>query len=78
MRIKRATSNDPRLLLLGPSDCGKSTFLKQFKIIYNVGFSEKEVIAYKDAMRRSVMDGLLLIYESMEKTPELIEVSCNC
>ena len=34
---------DPRILILGTADSGKSTLVKQLKIIHGGGFSEKEV-----------------------------------
>ena len=34
---------DPKVLLLGSSDSGKSTLLKQFKIMHKGGFEEQEL-----------------------------------
>ena len=36
-----------KLLLLGTGDSGKTTFVKQMKILYGGGFEEKEVATYK-------------------------------
>jgi ABC-type lipoprotein export system ATPase subunit len=38
---------EPKLLILGSSDSGKSTLLKQLKIIQGKGFSEKEMLEAK-------------------------------
>ncbi|KAJ2996704.1 hypothetical protein HDV02_006264 [Globomyces sp. JEL0801] len=35
--------NEPKILLLGASDSGKSTFLKQMKIIHSNGFTSEEL-----------------------------------
>jgi hypothetical protein len=46
---------DPKILLLGASDSGKSTLLKQLKIIHGGGFSEKE----KNLAKRRIIYGIL-------------------
>jgi polynucleotide 5'-kinase involved in rRNA processing len=35
--------HEPKLLILGSSDSGKSTLLKQLKILYGNGFTKQEV-----------------------------------
>ncbi len=47
---------EPKLLLLGSSDSGKSTLLKQLKILHGGGFTQKE----KDVARRRVVTGVFL------------------
>ncbi|KAI8894536.1 guanine nucleotide binding protein, alpha subunit [Globomyces pollinis-pini] len=42
--------NEPRILILGPSDSGKSTFLKQLKIIHGNGFTKQELIVTKKSL----------------------------
>ncbi|ELT99645.1 hypothetical protein CAPTEDRAFT_227716 [Capitella teleta] len=44
-----------KLLLLGAGESGKSTLVKQMKIIYTSGFSENELMAFRPA----VLDNLL-------------------
>ncbi|KAJ3271559.1 hypothetical protein HDV01_006521 [Terramyces sp. JEL0728] len=44
----------PKLLLLGSSDCGKSTLLKQMKIIYGKGFTEEE----KNISKKNILQGI--------------------
>jgi guanine nucleotide-binding protein subunit alpha len=41
--LSDAESKEAYLMLLGPSDSGKTTFVTQLKILYGSGFSEQEV-----------------------------------
>ena len=43
-----------KLLLLGSAECGKSTVLKQMKIIHQNGYSKDELLAYRKILRRAV------------------------
>ncbi|KAJ3304739.1 hypothetical protein HDV03_002424 [Kappamyces sp. JEL0829] len=45
---------EPKLLLLGSSDSGKSTLLKQLKILHGGGFGEKE----KELSRKRIIGGI--------------------
>ncbi|KAJ3366572.1 Guanine nucleotide-binding protein alpha-2 subunit [Kappamyces sp. JEL0680] len=45
---------EPKLLLLGSSDCGKSTLLKQLRILHGGGFTPKE----KDVGRVRIINGV--------------------
>lgn len=49
-------SKEPKLLILGTSDSGKSTLLKQLKILYGGGFPEQELKAGRTAIRKSIVD----------------------
>jgi guanine nucleotide-binding protein G(i) subunit alpha len=45
---------EPKLLILGSSDSGKSTLLKQLKIIQGNGFSENEIMESKHRIWNNV------------------------
>jgi hypothetical protein len=46
---------EPKVLILGSSDSGKSTLLKQLKIMHGGGFTEKE----KDVSKRAIITGII-------------------
>lgn len=46
---------EPKLLLLGSCDSGKSTLLKQLKILYGDGFTAEEKSQYKDRFRVTLL-----------------------
>ncbi|KAJ3313423.1 hypothetical protein HDV04_001852 [Boothiomyces sp. JEL0838] len=47
---------EPKLLILGASDCGKSTLLKQLKIMHLNGFTDEE----KASARINILNGLII------------------
>ncbi|KAJ3325396.1 Guanine nucleotide-binding protein G(t) subunit alpha-3 [Boothiomyces sp. JEL0866] len=49
---------EPKLLILGSSDCGKSTLLKQMKILHGNGFNEFEKKAARDNIRTNLINAL--------------------
>ncbi|XP_075880402.1 guanine nucleotide-binding protein G(o) subunit alpha-like isoform X2 [Nelusetta ayraudi] len=52
----RSEVNVVKILMLGAAESGKSTLLKQIKIIYSHGFSKPELLSFKPA----VLDNLLM------------------
>lgn len=48
-------SSEPKLLVLGSSDCGKSTLLKQMKILHGNGFSDAEKGNYRSLIRKGIV-----------------------
>jgi len=44
-----------KLLLLGTGDSGKTTFLKQLKILYQTGYSEKQRLTWKPFVYRNIV-----------------------
>jgi guanine nucleotide-binding protein G(q) subunit alpha len=61
---------DPKLLLLGASDSGKSTLLKQLKILHGGGFSDKE----RDVAKRRVVTGVFLAINRLVSLAGYIEI----
>jgi len=56
-----------KLLLLGAGDSGKSTIAKQMKIIHLDGFSEEELIAYKDTIANNILTAIrTLIHQNIK------------
>jgi len=58
------------VLLLGAGDTGKSTIMKQMKIIHNQGFSQDERLGYKEI----IFDNLVIIAKSLLRGAESLEL----
>ncbi|KAJ3218239.1 guanine nucleotide-binding protein subunit alpha [Dinochytrium kinnereticum] len=55
-----------KLLLLGSGESGKSTVLKQFRLIHGVGFTDSERRSFKPAIIANVMNCSKVLVEAME------------
>jgi guanine nucleotide-binding protein subunit alpha len=56
-----------RILLLGAGESGKSTILKQMRIIHKNGFTETEMRTYVDIIRSNLLTVLKMTFAGMEK-----------
>lgn len=56
-----------KLLLLGTGDSGKSTFLKQMKIINKNGFTKSETDRYKRILRDNALRSIQVLCEQAER-----------
>ncbi|KAJ8129034.1 hypothetical protein O1611_g4599 [Lasiodiplodia mahajangana] len=63
---ERRMAREVKLLLLGAGESGKSTVLKQMKLIYAQGFSKTEKLEWKPVVLINVIQSLRLIFEAME------------
>ncbi|KAJ3225363.1 guanine nucleotide-binding protein subunit alpha [Chytriomyces hyalinus] len=54
-----------KLLLLGAGEVGKSTVLKQMRLIYNVQFTPEEITSFKVTMRNNLLDCTQTLIEAM-------------
>ncbi|KAJ3432031.1 guanine nucleotide-binding protein g(o) subunit alpha [Anaeramoeba flamelloides] len=64
---KNKLAKEIRLLLLGTGDSGKSTFVKQFQILYQDGFSKDKIHSYKPVIRCVVKYSLKQLIEANKK-----------
>ncbi|KAI8607061.1 guanine nucleotide binding protein, alpha subunit, partial [Chytriomyces sp. MP71] len=55
-----------KILLLGGRETGKSTILKQMKLIYNVQFTPAELIEFKNAIRSNIVDCMRIMVVAMD------------
>lgn len=55
-----------KLLFLGAGESGKSTFIKQMRIIHGKGYSEEERLSFVDLIRQNVLKSLNMILESQD------------
>jgi len=60
-------SRELKLLLLGAGESGKSTIVKQMKIIHASGYSVDESLKYKRIILRNVVGSIITILDAMEK-----------
>lgn len=59
-------AKDVKLLLLGAGECGKSTILKQMKIINMNGFTKEDFEQYKEIIYSNTVQSLGSIVKAME------------
>ncbi|KAI9445579.1 heterotrimeric G protein alpha subunit 4 [Lactarius indigo] len=63
---KQKLSSQVKVLLLGSGDSGKSTILKQMRLIHRVPFSSQEVESYRQLIFVNLTHGLKYVLDSME------------
>jgi len=63
---KAKLSTQVKVLLLGSGDSGKSTILKQMRLIHKVPFSSQEIESYRQLVFENLIQGLRYILEAME------------
>ncbi|KAF8177323.1 heterotrimeric G-protein alpha subunit, GPA3-like protein [Mycena galopus ATCC 62051] len=59
--------NECKVLLLGSGESGKSTILKQMKLIHQGAFSRDELIAYRPTIHKNVLDSVQAVILAMRK-----------
>ncbi|KAL6950775.1 hypothetical protein ACO0QE_000056 [Hanseniaspora vineae] len=62
-----------KMLLLGAGESGKSTILKQLKILHQGGFSERELLNY----RTSILENLVEISQDLIKARTIFDVQLD-
>jgi len=64
-RDKEALRNEVKMLLLGAGESGKSTILKQMKLIHDSGYSREEREAYREIVFSNTIQSMRVILEAM-------------
>ncbi|KAI0271682.1 heterotrimeric G protein alpha subunit 4 [Gloeopeniophorella convolvens] len=63
---KQKLAQQVKVLLLGSGDSGKSTILKQMRLIHRVPFSTQEVESFRQLIFNNLTHGLKYVLDSME------------
>ncbi|KAM3717017.1 Guanine nucleotide-binding protein alpha-3 subunit [Dirofilaria immitis] len=64
---RAAQQNIVKLLLLGPGECGKSTILKQMRLLHTNGFTDEEINQQKKVIYNNIVQGMASILKGMKK-----------
>lgn len=63
----RRLKKECKILLLGSGESGKTTIVKQMKIIHQDGYSESERMVFRTTIFKNILDGAKAICEAFEK-----------
>ena len=63
----KATRNESKLLLLGAGESGKSTILRQMKLIHQGGYNVQELRAYRPIIYGNVIESMQQILRAADK-----------
>ena len=55
-----------KILLLGAGESGKSTFVKQMKILHKDGFTDQELAMYRRDLLNNVIEYIKMLIEAMD------------
>ncbi|KAL7313182.1 guanine nucleotide-binding protein subunit alpha [Mucor circinelloides] len=64
---RQKMSNEVKLLLLGAGESGKSTLLKQMRIIHGGGFQLEEKLSYREIIYSNVIESMKSILSAMQE-----------
>lgn len=64
---KQKLNKEVKLLLLGAGESGKSTIMKQMKLIYGSGYSKEECAAFSDIVYLNVVKSMQALISGAEK-----------
>ncbi|XP_029011879.1 guanine nucleotide-binding protein subunit alpha-12a isoform X1 [Betta splendens] len=66
-RERRAVRRLVKILLLGAGESGKSTFLKQMRIINGHEFDQKALLDFRDTIYENVLKGMRVLVDARDK-----------
>jgi len=65
-RAKVEQRQDIKLLFLGAGESGKSTVLKQFRLMYDKPMEEDERLGYRDVILSNTLQSLSVVLDAMD------------
>ena len=66
-REKLQYQRTQKILLLGSGESGKSTFLKQMRIIHGQCFQETELLSFKSVIYSNIVKGMKVLIDARDK-----------
>lgn len=69
--------SDLKILLLGSGESGKSTILKQMKILHQNGYTEEELIEYRPFIFKNLLDSAKTLSKCYKDFDYKISVNCG-
>ncbi|KAJ3583688.1 hypothetical protein NHX12_015879, partial [Muraenolepis orangiensis] len=66
-RERRAVRRLVKILLLGAGESGKSTFLKQMRIINGKEFDKKALLGFRDTIYENIIKGMRVLVDARDK-----------
>lgn len=72
---KKSLQNYTKVLLLGTGDSGKSTILKQIRLINQVPFSPEEVEGFRHVIFSNLITSMIMLYDIIED--ESLDLDCS-
>ncbi|KAI8903417.1 hypothetical protein PhCBS80983_g02655 [Powellomyces hirtus] len=66
-----------RILLLGSGDSGKTTVLKQMKILHGGGFTNDDRIKFRDIIARNILDSMRALIEASQTLSIKLTPGCE-
>ena len=74
---KKSLERGVKILLLGAGECGKSTFVKQMRIIYGQDYSEQDRLNFRDTIYYNILKGCKILLEARRRLGIPLENSAN-
>jgi len=74
---QRRIASEVKILLLGAGESGKTTVLKQMKVIHGIGFAPYEVEHYRQQVFMNLWDAMRFCLEAMQELNIRLEIDTN-